>query len=65
MKTDLERSHFDVEQKGYNEANGYAGVLLLHALDMRLEGAAEARRHRFIRSVLQWVFEEAEYIEDA
>ena len=49
------------EQKGHTQAHGIAGVLLLHALDMQLEGEAEARRHRFIKSILRWVFEEVEY----
>lgn len=49
------------QQKGYTQAHGIAAVLLLHALDMQLEGEAEARRHRFVKSILRWVFEEVEY----
>lgn len=48
------------ELKGDREAQGYAGVLLVHALDMHLEGEAEARRHRFVRSLLAWVFEHSD-----
>lgn len=49
------------ELKGDREAQGYAGVLLVHALDMHLEGEAEMRRHRFVRSILGWVFERSVY----